>query len=297
MSETATASDLQHFSLAAEIISQVCTLPAVATQDWCDRAASALRTIRPAAIVGVTVASVGPRGEITQMEASGVSGADTAGRPLEPDALHPEHARTLDWFIDSPPGRPNAVRAARMVELPCAGPWAGTASARRWARLGVTDIAVGIAPMPGYSPERSLAIEFGLPPSEHPLAQWELAMLRAMLPQLVQRATLAFGLEPSSQMSRLTQREQQVLEHLALGKSVKQIASDLARSPHTVHDHVKSLHRKLNASSRGELIARALGHLAPNARLPRLAEGQTVPTKAVAKQPLEAAGERRLMSA
>jgi hypothetical protein len=27
-----------------------------------------------------------------------------------------------------------------------------------------------------------------------------------------------------------------------------------------VHDHVKSLHRKLNASSRGQLIARALGH-------------------------------------
>ena len=85
-------------------------------------------------------------------------------------------------------------------------------------------------------------------------------------------------------------------EHLALGKSVKQIASDLARSPHTVHDHVKSLHRKLNASSRGELIARALGHLAPNARLPRLAEGQTVQTKPAAKQTVES-GERRLMSA
>jgi hypothetical protein len=27
-----------------------------------------------------------------------------------------------------------------------------------------------------------------------------------------------------------------------------------------VHDHVKSLHRKLDASSRGELVARALGH-------------------------------------
>jgi len=294
MSETAT--DLQHFSLAAEIIAQVCSLPAVATQDWCDRAAGALRTIRPGAIVAVTVGSVGPRGELTQLEASGVSGSDTAGRALESDALHPEHSRTLDWYIESPAGRPNAVRAARIVELPCSGAWNGTASARRWARLGVTDLSVGIAPMPGYSPERSLALEFGLPPSEHPLAQWELAMLRAMLPQLVQRATLAFGLEPSTQMSRLTQREQQVLEHLALGKSVKQIASDLARSPHTVHDHVKSLHRKLNASSRGELIARALGHLAPNARLPRLADGQQVPTKAVAQQTVET-GERRLMSA
>ncbi|HBS29369.1 MAG TPA: hypothetical protein DEB06_07960 [Phycisphaerales bacterium] len=291
------ASDLQHFSLAAEIIAQVCALPAVATQDWCDRAAGALRTVRPSAIVALTIASIGPRGEIAQPEATGVSGTDTAGRTLESDALHPEHSRSLDWFIDAPPGRPSAVRAARLVELPCAQSWSATASARRWARLGVTDISVGIAPMPGYSAERSLAIEFGLPPSEHPLAVWELSLLRAMLPQLVQRATLAFGLEPSNQMSRLTQREQQVLEHLALGKSVKQIATDLARSPHTVHDHVKSLHRKLNASSRGELIARALGHLAPNARLPRLAEVEGARVKTTMPSSTAVESERRLMSA
>jgi len=60
----------------------------------------------------------------------------------------------------------------------------------------------------------------------------------------------------------LTQREQIVLEQLTLGLSVRQIADELGRSPHTVHDHVKSLHRKLNASSRGELVARALGHTA-----------------------------------
>ena len=42
---------------------------------------------------------------------------------------------------------------------------------------------------------------------------------------------------------------------------MREIADALERSPHTVHDHVKSLHRKLNASSRGELIARTLGHV------------------------------------
>jgi hypothetical protein len=32
---------------------------------------------------------------------------------------------------------------------------------------------------------------------------------------------------------------------------------------YTVHDHVKSLHKKLNANNRGQLVARALGHLGP----------------------------------
>lgn len=58
----------------------------------------------------------------------------------------------------------------------------------------------------------------------------------------------------------MTDREQDVLERLILGRSVREIAEELGRSPHTVHDHVKSLHRKLDASSRGELVARALGH-------------------------------------
>ena len=52
-----------------------------------------------------------------------------------------------------------------------------------------------------------------------------------------------------------------VLEQLILGKSVREIAEMIQRSPHTVHDHVKNLHRKLGATSRGALIARALGRL------------------------------------
>ena len=52
-----------------------------------------------------------------------------------------------------------------------------------------------------------------------------------------------------------------MLDLLVLGLSVRQIAEELGRSTHTVHDHVKSLHKKLNANSRGELVARALGHL------------------------------------
>ena len=74
---------------------------------------------------------------------------------------------------------------------------------------------------------------------------------------------MAIGPDSSDSSHWLTQREQVILRHLLLGKSVREIADELGRSPHTVHDHVKSLHRKLNASSRGELVARALGHVEP----------------------------------
>jgi len=51
-------------------------------------------------------------------------------------------------------------------------------------------------------------------------------------------------------------RLRQTLELLLAGDSEKQIARKLAISPHTVHAYVKSLYRKFNVSSRGELLAR-----------------------------------------
>ena len=89
--------------------------------------------------------------------------------------------------------------------------------------------------------------------------------MAAILPVLARRAILALGDGTDGPTKWLTQREQIVLEQLTLGKSVREIADELGRSPHTVHDHVKSLHRKLGASSRGELVARALGHTTADA--------------------------------
>jgi DNA-binding CsgD family transcriptional regulator len=59
----------------------------------------------------------------------------------------------------------------------------------------------------------------------------------------------------------LTEREHAVLDLLIEGHSVRVIAEKLGRSAHTVHDHVKNLHKKIQASSRGELIAKSLGYV------------------------------------
>jgi DNA-binding CsgD family transcriptional regulator len=69
----------------------------------------------------------------------------------------------------------------------------------------------------------------------------------------------------SSEASRLTPRERDVLVHLLAGGSYKKIAAALGLSTHTVHDHVKNIFRRLRIASRGELQAR---FRQPNAPLP-----------------------------
>jgi DNA-binding CsgD family transcriptional regulator len=91
------------------------------------------------------------------------------------------------------------------------------------------------------------------PPSE------PLTLISAIHNPLRIRAVAALGLVDNPR-AWLTDREHNILEQLIRGHSVRVIAEQLGRSSHTVHDHVKNLHRKIDASSRGELIAKALGH-------------------------------------
>jgi DNA-binding CsgD family transcriptional regulator len=58
---------------------------------------------------------------------------------------------------------------------------------------------------------------------------------------------------------RLSPRQREVLELLRAGASEKEVAAALEVSTHTVHDHVKALHRAYRVRSRGELMARAMG--------------------------------------
>src|SRR5690606_8191909 len=55
-------------------------------------------------------------------------------------------------------------------------------------------------------------------------------------------------------ISRLTRMECQVLHYLRLGCTERQISLEIHRSQHTVHVHVKNIYRKLNVSSRKQLM-------------------------------------------
>jgi DNA-binding CsgD family transcriptional regulator len=61
---------------------------------------------------------------------------------------------------------------------------------------------------------------------------------------------------PAPQGEGLPPRVRQTLERMLAGDSEKQIAGHLRVSPHTVHVYVKSLYRRYDVCSRGELLAR-----------------------------------------
>ncbi len=251
-----------HVALAAELSAATCSLPAIATMEWCDDAARALRALRASAIVSVAIVHLSDTGAIAQVEAVGAAGHDAQGRDVSGEALLPLHAPSLDWSLP-PWGEPaGGPRVGVLRDLPGFDRFSGSDGARRWSRLGASDFLVGVVKMPGNVPGRTLVVQFGVGMSGKRFENADAAVLAGVLTPLVARASLAFGPDVTNALSRLTHREREVLDHLTLGKSVKEIAADLARSPHTVHDHVKSLHRKLKATSRGELIARALGHIA-----------------------------------
>lgn len=57
------------------------------------------------------------------------------------------------------------------------------------------------------------------------------------------------------EVGTLPPRLREVLGELLAGRSEKEIALQVGLSRHTVHDHVKRLYRRLDVSSRPELMA------------------------------------------
>jgi len=263
MEKTHSGVETKPLVIAADLVASICDLPAVATQDWCDRAAGELARIRPRTLTCLGLGSIRDDGSITRIEVAGAACPSLDRRTVDTDSLYPGSVGHLGWAAPQTPA-PGEIWVDRLRTTTDIERWQRSARGKKWTMLGVNDLVIGLAGLTG-EPGRCLVVELGILDTNHPVMEWELAVTRTLLPHVVRRASMAFGAHASTPGNRLTNREQQVLEHLSLGKSVKQIAEDLSRSPHTVHDHVKSLHRKLNASSRGELIARALGHIGTGA--------------------------------
>lgn len=65
---------------------------------------------------------------------------------------------------------------------------------------------------------------------------------------------------PKEHADRLSMRERQIVEALASGRRVKDIAQDLVISTHTVRNHLKAIYRKLNVRSQFELLSLMARH-------------------------------------
>jgi len=235
----------------ATCVAAIQGLPGVATTDWCEKAAEVLGVLWPGAPIGIAIGSFGResgpvRVELSHLEAAG--GAGRLRRSLEGRGLH----RRVRSVIDRAGDAETASIGVR---------WAPGQVGAPWEEMGILELVTAIGRLDGRRGTRMLVVEIG--PQEHVACDDEAraAVLGAVMGVLMVRCRMAFVPGPVDASRRVTPSEQVILDQLVLGRSVREIAEGLDRSPHTVHDHVKSLHRKLRAKSRGELIARALGHL------------------------------------
>mgnify|MGYP004451168847 CR=1 FL=1 len=251
---------IAHLSQCSRVAAQIARLPGVATPDWCEVAGRTLLRICPDSIVSVTIAEgPGPgngRGDSLSILATG---AASDSQTMASHRIHPDSATDLGWTLSEAPhvGPAGAhPRVAKLRDLPSWSRWPVTPSGKRWAKLGIRELLCADIALPDGPDGRELLVEVGSGNAMQRFERGEAEMVSAVLPVLAERAAMAFGKDFTQ---TLTSREQLILVELVSGASVREIAERIDRSPHTVHDHVKSLHRKLNASSRGELVSRYLG--------------------------------------
>ena len=105
-----------------------------------------------------------------------------------------------------------------------------------------------------------VALEGGdVPRVHHWLVEAGEGLDRWLAPGLARRAgELERRLRERAVMEPVSVAEQRVLELLATYLTLPEIASRLALSPNTVASHVRSLHRKLDSSSRSATVERAI---------------------------------------
>ena len=74
----------------------------------------------------------------------------------------------------------------------------------------------------------------------------------------VARKVVQFFRQPQIADESLTERENEVLQHLIEGKTNRQIADDLFISGNTVAYHIKQIYEKLHVHSRAEAVAKVM---------------------------------------
>ena len=249
-----TTDDVRRVALC---VAQVQGLPGVPTTDWCVVASEALGQLWEGAGVGVAIGTFGRESAGARIELSHVRVAGSATRVrrgLEGRGLQRRVTTMLERAQETVGG--TASLGVRWSPGQIGGPWED---------IGTDELVMGIGRLDGREVTsrsgRMLVVEMSGGQEGDERREARAAMLGAVMGALLERCRLGFVPGPVDASRRLTPSEQVILEHLVLGRSVREIAEGLGRSPHTVHDHVKSLHRKLRARSRGELIARALGHI------------------------------------
>jgi DNA-binding CsgD family transcriptional regulator len=110
----------------------------------------------------------------------------------------------------------------------------------------------------GARPSRVRAVVFKRSPGEPVFGEHERSLVHLFLSEFHWfYAQPANAIEPLSGQT-LSPRERDILQLLLTGKPEKLVAAALGISRHTAHQYVKIVYRKMQVTSRAELMARAL---------------------------------------
>lgn len=258
-------SDTNRAAATLDALEQVAALPAVPTRDWCQRSAETLsNVVGPKGRRTVFAVGVGPvRENLESLDAVGVHSADATIRTQVEQSL----ARSTP--IGRRPGGQTELSVVGTSDLARSDSWLRSPLMRVVASQGMIGLILGFGLIASGDPGRLLWIFGAGEAATESLFAGEASFIMVVLLALLRRSRVALGVEPNDPIEWISDRERETLDHIVRGLSVREIAEQSGRSAHTVHDHVKSLHRKLRANSRGELVARALGHLPIDAETAR----------------------------
>lgn len=244
---------------------EICSLPAVPTHNWANLAANTLTTLSTGITAGVLIAHLDETTSKIDLISAGVSETNT-DNSSEPSAntlyLLDKLERLTTLGLTLPVNSCQRGLVAALTTLQ--SNWQSTPIGRIFASQGYQAPCISIIPIthdhPGFVLVCALTTGPTLQqPDPSKIGDDLITDMAHVVPILSMKAHTALA-QVTNPKAWLTDREKVILDQLILGNSVRVIADTLNRSTHTVHDHVKNLHKKLNATSRGQLIAKALGH-------------------------------------
>jgi LuxR family quorum-sensing system transcriptional regulator CciR len=126
--------------------------------------------------------------------------------------------------------------------------------------VGLADGFTVVRHLPG---ELSTAVFLAGPNID--LSDLEQGVVQLVCSTMMSRVLHLRDVQLAPAVRKLSQREAEILNHAAIGRTDKQIAEAIGVSPVTVHTYWKEIRRKLNASDRASAVALGLwsGQIAP----------------------------------
>ena len=248
----------QWLLMSSRITERLCALPAVATPDWCDRAARCLVPLVDRAVVAVILATLDASGTISEREAVGAAvdaptEAFAEGHVANVMRSRADRLAALGFGLSAGALERGFCGNADRYTQP--SDWRHGTLGRMWSEVATGDLLVAGVGLSPETPGRCLIVMVARSEPIAGMVERE-AVLRVVLPLLSRRALLAIGPTRTTTSDWLTSKEQHILERLTLGLSVADIAQELERSAHTVHGgHDHLLRQTLIAMTAGTELA------------------------------------------